>query len=50
MYKPWPKCPKCSQQTLLIPPKEKGGTVNAYECPECEIYWDGEPTKAERKR
>jgi hypothetical protein len=35
MYKPWPKCPKCSRQTLLIPPKEKGGTVNAYECPEC---------------
>ena len=42
-YKPWPKCPKCSLQMMLIPPKEKGGTPDAYECLVCDFYWHGEP-------
>jgi hypothetical protein len=43
-YKPWPKCPKCSEQMLLIPPRKKGSdNAHAYECLDCDIYWDGEP-------
>ena len=42
-FKSWPKCPKCSQQMMLIPPKEKGGPADAYECLDCDIYCHGEP-------
>ena len=46
MYKPWPKCPKCSMPMALARPRrrqdgiETGQSLHAYECHDCEVFWD----------